>query len=433
MNKSLNQRIAVIGSGISGLTAAYMLSRRYNVYLFEAEKYIGGHTHTVPVSVEQDEELKHYLVDTGFIVCNDRNYPRFLNLLNHLGVELQATEMSFSVRNPGNRLEYNGHSLDTLFAQRRNFLRPGFIRLIRDIKKFNKIAKNRLRLDEDLDITLGEFLDEQKYGKWFRENYLFPMVSAIWSCSMRQAESFPLAVFLRFFRNHGLLDLKNRPQWYVLQGGSHSYVEPMIMPFRNQVSINSRVSSVTRVENGVRIRVNGENREFDQVVLACHSDQALALLSQPTTAEQEILSNMPYQENTVILHTDDSMMPARKKVWASWNFLAGASGPDGLPTVTYCMNILQGIGSIDDPSPLLVSLNASHLIDPDKVIRRFSYSHPVFTLESAAAQSRREEISGVDRIHYCGAYWYNGFHEDGVRSALDVSSALGVAHGLTVM
>ena len=420
------QSIAVIGGGISGLTTAYLLSRKHRVTVFESNDYIGGHTHTVPASLEQNGQQQHYQVDTGFIVCNDRNYPNFLKLLAQLGVNLQPTEMSFSVNNPALNIEYNGHNLDTVFAQRSNLLKPRFLRFVLDILRFNKAAKAQVQSSVARNTTLNEFLQNLQLSPLLRDNYLLPMVAAIWSCSMKQAGEFPLDFFLRFFHNHGLLDIKDRPQWYVLEGGSHSYVDSLTSPFRDSLYLNSPVTAVKRREDGMEVYTRGESRLFDQVVLACHSDQALAMLDNPTAAEQAVLSDIAYQDNDVTLHWDASLMPARKKAWASWNFLAAQPEADSLPIVTYCMNILQGIGSIHDPKPLLVSLNASHLIDPDKVIGEYRYAHPLYSLESSAAQQRRGEVCGSDRIHYCGAYWYNGFHEDGVRSALDVCKRFGV-------
>ena len=420
------QNIAVIGSGISGLTASYLLSRRHQVTVYEANDYIGGHTHTVPVSLEQNGQEQRYAVDTGFIVCNDRNYPNFLKLLKQLDVNLRPTEMSFSVNNPAIGLEYNGHNLDTLFAQRSNLLSPRFIRFVLDILRFNKAAKEQIQASTAKEVTLNEFLQGLQLSPLLRDNYLLPMVAAIWSCSVKQAGEFPLDFFLRFFLNHGLLDIRNRPQWYVLENGSNSYVEPLTAPFRDSLHLNSPVSSVVRRDQGVEVISNGEAKLFDQVVLACHSDQALGMLENPTTAEQSVLSDLCYQDNDVTLHWDGKLMPSRKKAWASWNFLAAQPDADNLPIVTYSMNILQGIGSILDPKPLLVSLNATHLIDPDKVIGQYRYAHPVYSLESANAQQRRPEICGLDRVHFCGAYWYNGFHEDGVRSALDVCKRFGL-------
>ena len=416
MNK---QRIAIIGSGISGLTSAYLLHQHHTITVFEANDYIGGHTHTV--------EIKHlgetHQVDTGFIVCNDRNYENFLKLMAKLDVALKPTEMSFSVRNNLVNLEYNGHNINTLFSQRRNFLRPKFYRLVYDILKFNKAAKESLRNQPNKSLTLGEFVLQERLSTTFRDNYLMPMVAAIWSCSLKQAEKFPLKFFLRFFLNHGLLDIKNRPQWYVVDGGSTAYVKPMTASFEQNIKLSCPVFSVKRNDEFLEVRHATGVEKFDQVIFACHSDQALELLENPSTNENSILGDLEYQENDIILHTDASLMPKNRLSWASWNFLAGERKTDEPPLVTYCMNILQGIQS---KVPFLVSLNAKQKIASEKILREFIYSHPIYSQKAIQAQSRRETICGVDRIHYCGAYWYSGFHEDGVRSALDVVKRFGV-------
>lgn len=408
-----SQKIAVIGSGISGLTAAHLLSREHEVTVFESSDYIGGHTHTVPVELEGNS----FQVDTGFIVCNDRNYPNFMKFMDQLNVNVQPTDMSFSVRNNTMDLEYNGHSLNTLFSQRSNLLRPYFYKLIGEILRFNKASKLAIEEGSISAIPLNEFVAQQQFSAVFKDNYLLPMIAAIWSCSADQAGNFPLEFFLKFFHNHGLLDIKNRPQWYVLEGGSSSYIEPMTAGFRDRIKLNTPVLEVTRTDELIKVLTTDSVEEFDQIIMACHSDQALNLLHQPTVNEELILGAMGYQNNDVILHHDESIMPRKPLSWASWNLLTGEDKSNEPPLVTYCMNILQGLNS---PDPLLVSLNARHKLDPKKILREFSYAHPVFSTESMAAQKRRKEICGIDRIHYCGAYWYSGFHEDGVRSALDV-------------
>ena len=413
-----SQRIAIVGSGIAGLTAAHLLARKHDVSVFEANDYIGGHTHTVPVEMAGEQ----YEIDTGFIVCNDRNYPNFLKFMDQLNVSLHPTEMSFSVRNDSENLEYNGHSLNTLFAQRKNLLRPRFIRLVSDILSFNKASKAAIAQQQIEDITLDEFLAQQNLGDRLRLNYLLPMVAAIWSCSVEQAGQFPLAFFLRFFLNHGLLDIKNRPQWYVLKEGSHAYIAPMTDSFRDRIRLSSPVRAVTRDEDSVSLTTAAGTETFDQVIFACHSDQALAILQDASDQENEVLAAIAYQDNSVILHTDVGLMPKRKLAWASWNFLAGETATHELPLVTYSMNILQGVQS---PEPFLVSLNAKNKIDPDKILQEFVYAHPVYSATSSVAQARRNEICGHKRTHFCGAYWYNGFHEDGVRSALDVAKRFG--------
>ena len=414
------QRIAIIGSGISGLTTAYLLHKSHEITLFEANDYIGGHTHTVKVS--QGEQS--YDIDTGFIVCNDRNYPNFLKLMDKLNIAMQPTEMSFSVRNNPLGLEYNGHNLNTLFSQRRNLLSPKFYRLIRDILYFNKAAKKAIEEGVAENITLDTFVNQQSLSDIFKNNYLLPMAAAIWSCSMEQAGEFPLHFFLKFFLNHGLLDIKNRPQWYAVKGGSKAYIDPMTSGFKDQIRLSTPVNSVVRDDSWIEVNHATGKETFDQLVFACHSDQALDLLKNASIEEKAILGELLYQQNDVILHSDASLMPKKSLSWASWNFLAGEQEHNDPTLVTYCMNILQGIAS---DQPFLVSLNARHKIDPEKIIGEYNYTHPVYSVAGMEAQSRRNEISGVGRIHYCGAYWYNGFHEDGVRSALDIGEKFGVS------
>ena len=414
------QRIAIIGSGISGLTTAYLLHKSHEITLFEANDYIGGHTHTVKVA--QGEQS--YDIDTGFIVCNDRNYPNFLKLMDKLNIAMQPTEMSFSVRNNPLGLEYNGHNLNTLFSQRRNLLRPKFYRLIRDILYFNKAAKKAIEEGVAENITLDTFVNQQSLSDIFKNNYLLPMAAAIWSCSMEQAGEFPLHFFLKFFLNHGLLDIKNRPQWYAVKGGSKAYIDPMTSGFKDRIRLSTPVNSVVRNDSCIEVNHATGKETFDQLVFACHSDQALDLLKNASIEEKAILGELLYQQNDVILHSDASLMPKKSLSWASWNFLAGEQEHNDPTLVTYCMNILQGIAS---DQPFLVSLNARHKIDPEKIIGEYNYAHPVYSVAGMKAQSRRNEISGVGRIHYCGAYWYNGFHEDGVRSALDIGEKFGVS------
>jgi len=412
------QKVAIIGSGIAGLTIAWMLSKKHNITLFESNDYLGGHTHTVPVHIGDTS----FDVDTGFIVCNDRNYPNFLKIMEQLKVQLQATQMSFSVRNEALNLEYNGHNLNTLFSQRVNLLRPKFYTLVRDIVRFNKCAKDRLASSNAPLQTLGQFVDELGLNQKFRENYLLPMVAAIWSCSVQQAEKFPLAFFLKFFQHHGLLDIANRPQWYVLKGGSHSYIDPITRDYASDIRLDSRVTKVIRTPEYIEVVSESGKEQFDQVVLACHSDQALDLIADPTSVERDVLQALEYQTNHVLLHCDTQVMPKHQLSWASWNFLVNGQELNAPARVTYCMNILQALNT---QSPVLVSLNSSSCIREEKIYQEFYYDHPVYSEQSMAAQSRRGEICGKDRIHFCGAYWYSGFHEDGVRSALDVCSRFG--------
>ncbi|RUO35054.1 NAD(P)/FAD-dependent oxidoreductase [Aliidiomarina soli] len=414
-------KIAVVGSGIAGLTSAYLLSKRHDVDVFEANDYIGGHTATVDVD--------GHAIDTGFIVFNDRTYPKFRYLMRTLGVEWRDTEMSFSVHNPTTGLEYNGHTLATMFAQKRNLLRPSFYRMLWDIVRFNKAAKQALAtLGEDADQrTLDEFVNSLRVGTLFKENYLYPMCAAIWSASLRDAAQFPLGFFLRFFMNHGLLNVTDRPQWATICGGSRAYIEPMTASFKERIYLNTPVRSIARDGQGVLLTTDdGEARRYDEVILACHSDQALKLLADASDDEKHVLGAIGYQANEVVLHTDTSLLPQRKAAWASWNYWLpqGDKREQKLSSVTYNMNILQGLQS---DTTYCVTLNNSERIDPDTILRRFQYHHPVYSLSSMAAREQRPLICGKRHTHFAGAYWYSGFHEDGVRSAFDVAARFDLA------
>jgi len=408
-------KIAIIGTGISGLTCGYYLHKRHDVTLFEANDYIGGHTATVDIELDG----KGYAVDTGFIVYNDRTYPNFIKLMNEIGVTGKPSQMSFSVRNDDNGLEYNGHTISTLFAQKRNWLNPKFYGFIFEILRFNRMVKEVAKNGEQSEQTLGDFLSQHAFSDFFSENYILPMGAAIWSSTLADMRAFPLSFFARFFLNHGLLDVTNRPQWYVINGGSREYIKPLTQGFADRIRLNSPVESVVRDQAGVTIQANGQTERFDQVIFACHSDQARKLLTDAGQSEQQILGDLAYQANDVILHTDESLLPKRKAAWASWNYWLEGSEDQQVraPTLTYNMNILQ---HIDAPKTFCVSLNSQDQIDSDKILRRFVYHHPVFNQKSIAAQQRRNEINGMSRTWFCGAYWYNGFHEDGVRSGLDV-------------
>ncbi|RMA82454.1 NAD(P)/FAD-dependent oxidoreductase [Umboniibacter marinipuniceus] len=418
MNQKL--KIAVIGGGISGLTAAHLLSEKHTVSLFEAGDYLGGHTNTEDVEING----KNYAVNTGFIVFNDWTYPNFIKLMDSLGVESEDSDMSFSVHCENSGLEYAGTNLTTLFAQKRNLFKPSYWKMLLDIIKFNKQAKTLLEEGTVPDVTLGEFIDSEGLGRLFRDKYIIPMGAAIWSASEEVMLSFPLPFFLKFFNNHGLLNVEHRPQWRVISGGSRSYVAPLSQRFAQRAITNRPVDSVVRSEAGVRLNfADGELAHFDEVVFACHSDQALALLENSTELEREILGAIPYQHNDVVLHTDTRLMPKRRAAWASWNYHI----PQRLTeqaTVTYHMNRLQNFA--DCPEELLVTLNRSQDIDPSKIIKSFSYAHPVFSGDGEIAQGRWHEISGHHRSHFCGAYWRNGFHEDGVFSALRVAEQFGI-------
>lgn len=411
-------KIAIIGSGIAGLTCAYVLNRRHDIRVFEAGSWIGGHTHTVEVSHNGETQS----VDTGFIVFNDWTYPNFIRLLGQIGVNFKPTEMSFSVCDPVSDLEYNGNNLNSLFAQRRNLLSPGFWGMLRDILRFNKAALLDLQQQRiAADTTLGDYLQKRGYGERFIQHYIVPMGSAIWSMSRVQMLGFPLQFFVRFFKNHGLLSVNNRPQWCVIEGGSSRYIEPLTASFRQHIRLDCPVQRVERDESGVLIHSAAGSERFDKVVFACHSDQALQLLASPSRAEREILQALPYADNDVVLHTDTRLLPRRRLAWASWNYRLDASG-DKAAAVTYDMNILQGLKS---DTTFCVSLNQTAVIDPTQILARFTYAHPQYSIEAVAAQARWSELQGAQHSFYCGAYWANGFHEDGVVSALRVAQAFG--------
>jgi predicted NAD/FAD-binding protein len=411
-------KVAIIGSGIAGLTTAYLLARKHDITVFEAADWVGGHTHTVDVEVAD----RPYSIDTGFIVFNDWTYPNFIRLLNQLKVDFKATEMSFSVSDPATGTEYNGNNLNSLFAQRSNLLSPRFWGMLRDIMRFNREAiddlQNRRIAD---DTTLGQYLESGGYGRRFIEHYIVPMGAAIWSMSLADMLGFPLQFFVRFFKNHGLLSVNHRPQWQVISGGSSRYIEPLTRSFAQHIRLNCPVQRVERDAAGVLIHSAHGSERFDKVVFACHSDQALAMLAEPSTTEREILGALPYADNDVVLHTDTRLLPKRPLAWASWNYRLGGNGQQ-LAAVTYDMNILQGIAS---DTTFCVSLNQTAAIDPQKILARYRYAHPQYSLAAVAAQARWEELHGVKHSYFCGAYWANGFHEDGVVSALRVASAFG--------
>ena len=403
-------KIAIIGSGISGLTLAHHLHTQHEITVFEANSYIGGHTHTHAI----DLFGLTYQIDTGFIVFNDRTYPNFNQLLDELKVAWQPSHMSFSVRNEATGLEYNGTTINSLFAQRRNFLMPKFYGMIKDILRFNKQSLSLLESGDE--ISLGDYLTKNNYKPMFINNYIVPMGAAIWSTDAAQMMNFPARFLVRFFHHHGMLSVNNRPQWRTIAGGSARYVETLATQFKHNIKLNTPIASVQRLTDSVNIKPkNGDELSFDYVFFACHSDEALTLLGDNATmAEREILSAIPYQENSIYLHHDASLLPKRKLAWAAWNYHV-TQQPSSRVNVSYNMNILQNITS---PEPILVTLNHTNLINPAKVIKRLKYMHPVYTIAGAAAQARHGEISGQNRTGFAGAYWRNGFHEDGVVSAL---------------
>jgi predicted NAD/FAD-binding protein len=409
------KHFAIIGSGVSGLTAAYLLSKKHKVTVFEKNAHIGGHTATVDI----EKSGVPYAIDTGFIVFNDKTYPNFLALLAEIGIGKQATEMSFAVHNCQTGLEYNGHNLNTLFAQRRNIFNPKFWLLVKDILRFNKSCKSIFEAQDYQDgYSLGEFLRDNNFSEFFAEHYILPMGAAIWSSSLTQMETFEFRFFVQFFHNHGLLNIADRPQWYVIPNGSRSYLAPLCQPFKDDIVLNAKISGVNRAENSVQLQFeDGTQQDFDEVILACHSDQALALLNDASEDEKQVLSAMPYSTNSVVLHTDKTLLPKRKKAWASWNYQL-SNDRSKAASVTYNMNILQGIQSEDT---FCVTLNQKEAINPDDILREFTYQHPIFSSESIKAQKQRPLICGIRHTHFAGAYWHNGFHEDGVRSGVEVA------------
>lgn len=414
------KNIAVIGSGISGLVSANLLSKEHRVTLYEKNDYIGGHTATVEVEVAG----KTYDIDTGFIVFNDRTYPLFLRMLDTINVGKQPTEMSFSVFNTATGLEYNGHNLNTLFSQRKNIFSLKFWRLLRSIVRFNKSCKALYASGQiDEQMTLGQFLTEHDFSEFFSQHYILPMGAAIWSTSLVEMKQFPLKFFIQFFYHHGLLNINDRPQWYVIPGGSASYIPNLVKPFNDRIKLNRNIAFIDQSLSKPVIQFeNGDTKQFDEIVLACHSDQALKLLKSPTPLQQQILGDIGYSENEVVLHLDENLLPKQKLSWASWNYQLD-NNRERPASVTYNMNILMGLNT---PHTFCVTLNQTDQIDPDKILRKFTYHHPIFNKKSFVAQGRRHEICGKNHIHFAGAYWYNGFHEDGVRSAVDVASRFGI-------
>ncbi|MFW8592438.1 NAD(P)/FAD-dependent oxidoreductase [Glaciecola sp. 2405UD65-10] len=425
----MSQKVAIIGTGIAGMTSAYLLNDKADITVYEANDYIGGHTATKSV----EHKGNTYAIDTGFIVYNEWTYPNFIKLMGKLGVVTQPTEMSFSVKNQANGMEYNGNTINSLFAQRRNILSPRFWRLVLDIVKFNKVCKAHIEAGKDSDnISLIDFIQQHNLSDTFTKNYILPMCAAIWSTSLEASANFPLSFFLKFFNNHGLLNIVNRPQWFTLVGGSSEYIAPLTHSFKDKIKLNSPVTKVSKTETGYALTSNNEVSLYDHVIFACHSDQALRMLDLPSFNEsmQENYSNVlgaiPYASNEVVMHTDTSLLPKRPLAWASWNYLiTGTSNEQNAPAaVTYNMNILQRLQS---DTTFCVTLNNTPAIDPSKILRTYHYAHPQFSPEMVNAQQKRALICGVDGIHFCGAYWYNGFHEDGVKSALDVANRFGAS------
>ncbi len=413
-------QIAIIGTGISGSLAARLLSTRHDVTVFEANHYAGGHANTVDISVGG----KAFQVDTGFMVFNRRTYPNFCRLLEYLEISSQPSDMSFSVRCSRTGLQYQGSSLNGLFAQRFNLLRPSFLRMLQDIGRFNRLGNAAAASGELQDgRTVAEFLRECGVGERFVEHYLVPMAAAIWSSKPSAILDFPAEFMIGFFANHGLMQLRDRPQWRTIVHGSRKYIEALLEPIWDRIQFGCPVTSVARHTNDVLVTpVVGPPQRFDQIVFASHADQTLAMLEDATPQERQVLAAFPYQPNEAVLHTDTRVMPSRRRSWASWNYHV-PPGKEQVASVTYDLSRLQ---NLDSASPILLTLNETSNIDPAKILRKFVYQHPCYSRESIAAQRRFKEINGRRGAHFCGAYWGHGFHEDGVNSALAVARHFGI-------
>jgi predicted NAD/FAD-binding protein len=415
-------KIAVVGSGISGLAAAWLLSRRHEVHLFEKEERLGGHTHTVV----HDAGGRSLPLDTGFIVYNEATYPKLTRVFAELEVATRDSDMSFSVSCSDPDLEYASHSFRGLFAQPSLVFSASFLRLLVDIVRFGRRGRRILATDPDPSASIADFLHEGRFSDAFARYYLLPMTSAIWSTGAELASAYPRDPLLRFLDNHGLLQVSGQPQWRTVVGGSHRYIGPMVEGLRERIHLGAGVARATRSGDEVRLHLeDGSSHRFDYLVIATHADQALALLAEPTTLERELLGRWRYSVNDTWLHTDRSFMPRRTAAWASWNYRVpeGAAVGEGV-SLTYHLNRLQGLS---EDREYLVTLNPDREPDPASVIRRLTYTHPVYTRESVATQTELPRLNGTNRTHFCGAYFGNGFHEDGLASAIAVADDLGVA------
>ena len=407
-------KIAIVGSGISGNSLAYTLSKNHNITLFEKNNRLGGHSHTHEI-ISQGNKIN---VDTGFIVFNKRTYPLFTKLLDELNVKYEKSNMSFSVFSKERKFEYNGTTLNSMFSQRKNILNYKFIKMIYEIIKFNRVALSLLSLKTE--ISLETFLKQNNFSDYFCKNYILPMGSAIWSSNINSMLKFPAVLFIRFFNNHGMLNINDRPQWLTISNGSKEYVDKLTASIQKNIRLNCPVRKVTRNKDSVSIVHSNGTEKFDYIFFTCHSNEALKIISDPSVKEKKILSSIPYSKNEVTLHTDESIMPKNKLTWAAWNYNIDSKENEPI-TLTYNMNILQNL-SIE--TPVLVTLNPKGSIEPSKIIKKLNYSHPRFSIASVNAQKRHHTISGVNRTFYAGAYWGNGFHEDGVKSAYDCVNQL---------
>jgi predicted NAD/FAD-binding protein len=412
--------IAIVGTGISGLSAAWLLGKNHDVTVYEKNDYIGGHSNTTEIV----SEGRHIPVDTGFIVYNPLNYPNLVALFDHLGVPTKCSDMSFAASLENGALEYSGTDLNGLFSQRRNVLRPRFWKMVRDLLRFYRQAPTLIADPSLMEISLGDYLHREGYSEEFIYDHLMPMGAAIWSSSVDEMLSFPTLAFLRFFQNHGLLKLTDRPEWRTVDGGSREYVRRLTAEFSERILCGDPVVKVQR--NNQRVIVStesGSSRTYDHVVMACHGDEALSLLAEPSETERSLLGNIQYQSNTAILHTDTSLMPKRRRAWASWNYIGSSGSLTGQSLcVTYWMNQLQGLPTSE---PILLTLNPNRNIDPDKILRSYEYEHPIFDLTTMRAQSRLWDLQGRRNTWFCGAYFGSGFHEDGIQAGLAVAEMLG--------
>ena len=416
MNKNDKLNIAVIGSGISGLTTAHLLSRKHNITLFEKNDYIGGHTHTHSIK----EEGTIYNVDSGFIVYNENTYPNFIKLLDSLDVKRQHSSMGFSVKSYNKDFEYSGNSLSAVFSKKSNLFNPYFLNMLRSIIRFNKNSVKDLETMNESTLLI-DYLKSKNYSDYFINYYIIPMAASIWSTSPNFILEMPAIFFIRFFDNHGLLKITNRPQWWVIKNGSKQYVKKILDDFNGTIHLNTTINELKRESNKVYIKINNDTKIFDAVVLATHSDQSLSIIKDLSDNEKNVLGKIKYQKNTALIHTDTSILPKRKKAWSSWNYLLDKN--DNKVILTYNMNILQ---SLKSKKTYCVTLNNTDMINENKIIKKITYHHPLFTKESVYAQSQKNLICGVNNTYFCGAYWGNGFHEDGVNSALDVCKKFGI-------
>ena len=416
MNKNDKLNIAVIGSGISGLTTAHLLSRKHNITLFEKNDYPGGHTHTHSI----EEEGTIYNVDSGFIVYNENTYPNFIKLLDSLNVKRQHSSMGFSVKSYNKDFEYSGNSLSAVFSKKSNLFNPYFLNMLRSIIRFNKNSVKDLKIMKESTLLI-DYLKSKNYSEYFINYYIIPMAASIWSTSPNFILEMPAVFFIRFFDNHGLLKITNRPQWWVIKNGSKQYVKKILDDFNGTIHLNTTINELTRESNKVYIKINNDTKIFDAVVLATHSDQSLSIIKDLSDNEKNVLGNIKYQKNTALIHTDTSILPKREKAWSSWNYLLDKN--DNKVILTYNMNILQ---SLKSKKTYCVTLNNTDMINENKIITKITYHHPLFTKESVYAQSQKNLICGVNNTYFCGAYWGNGFHEDGVNSALDVCKKFGI-------